>query len=59
MDGRVPHAGQQLSENERKVYGSGCSGSRYLNGTLDMHLELETAFASFLHKEDSMIVSKR
>ncbi len=32
-------------------YGSGCSGSRFLNGTLEMHLELEAALASFLRKE--------
>ena len=28
-------------------YGSGCSGSRYLNGTLEMHLELEAELADF------------
>ena len=32
-------------------YGSGCSGSRFLNGTLDIHLELEKELAEFLHKE--------
>ena len=32
-------------------YGSGCSGSRYLNGTLEMHLELEHELARFLRKE--------
>ncbi|HHW49044.1 MAG TPA: aminotransferase class I/II-fold pyridoxal phosphate-dependent enzyme [Clostridiaceae bacterium] len=32
-------------------YGSGCSGSRFLNGTLDLHLELEKKLASFLHKD--------
>ena len=32
-------------------YGSGCSGSRFLNGTLEMHLELEAELAKFLHKE--------
>jgi len=32
-------------------YGSGCSGSRFLNGTLDLHIELEKKLASFLHKE--------
>ncbi|MBO5102547.1 MAG: aminotransferase class I/II-fold pyridoxal phosphate-dependent enzyme [Clostridia bacterium] len=35
-----------------KKYGSGCSGSRLLNGTLDMHLQLEKELAEFLHKED-------
>ncbi len=32
-------------------YGSGCSGSRFLNGTLTMHLELEHELARFLNKE--------
>ena len=31
-------------------YGSGCSGSRFLNGTLEMHLELEAELGSFLRK---------
>jgi len=32
-------------------YGSGCSGSRFLNGTLDIHVELEDELCKFLHKE--------
>ncbi len=32
-------------------YGSGCSGSRFLNGTLQLHLELEKELAAFLGKE--------
>lgn len=32
-------------------YGSGNSGSRFLNGTLDIHVELEKELAEFLHKE--------
>ncbi len=32
-------------------YGSGCSGSRFLNGTLRMHLELERELAEFLGKD--------
>ena len=32
-------------------YGSGCSGSRFLNGTLRLHQELESELAQFLHKE--------
>ncbi|NCC67364.1 MAG: pyridoxal phosphate-dependent aminotransferase family protein [Clostridia bacterium] len=31
-------------------YGTGCSGSRFLNGTLEMHLELEAELADFLRK---------
>ena len=34
-----------------KKYGSGCSGSRFLNGTLDEHIKLEDELAEFLHKE--------
>ncbi len=35
-------------------YGTGCSGSRFLNGTLDLHLELEAELAHFLHKQAVM-----
>ncbi|MBR2806694.1 MAG: pyridoxal phosphate-dependent aminotransferase family protein [Oscillospiraceae bacterium] len=34
-----------------KEFGSGCSGSRFLNGTLSLHLELEAELAKFLEKE--------
>ncbi len=37
--------------------GSGCSGSRFLNGTLSMHLELESELADFLEKEAVMTFS--
>jgi len=33
-------------------YGTGCSGSRFLNGTLQMHYELEDELKNFLRKED-------
>jgi len=38
-------------------YGTGCSGSRFLNGTLDLHLELEAELCKFLHKEAVMTFS--
>ena len=38
-------------------YGSGCSGSRFLNGTLELHLELEAELAGFLEKEAVMTFS--
>ena len=38
-------------------YGSGCTGSRFLNGTLDLHGELERALAEFLGKEDCLVFS--
>ena len=44
---RVVEAGIKALEK----YGSGCSGSRFLNGTLDIHLKLERDLAEFLHKE--------
>lgn len=38
-------------------YGSGCTGSRYLNGTLDIHLELEDKLAEFMQKEACVLFS--
>jgi len=38
-------------------YGSGCAGSRFLNGTLDLHLELEEALAQFVGKESALVFS--
>jgi 8-amino-7-oxononanoate synthase len=38
-------------------YGSGCTGSRFLNGTLDLHEQLEAALARFLGKEDCLVFS--
>lgn len=40
-----------------KKYGSGCSGSRFLNGTLDLHVKLEREIADFLHKEEAVTFS--
>ena len=40
-----------------KKFGTGCSGSRFLNGTLDMHVALEKELAEFLHKEDCVTFS--
>ena len=36
-------------------YGSGCAGSRFLNGTLDIHVELEKELAEFVGKEEALI----
>lgn len=38
-------------------YGTGCSGSRYLNGTLDLHITLEKELAGFFNKDDAMTFS--
>ena len=40
-----------------KKYGSGCAGSRFLNGTLDLHVKLEKELAAFVGKEDSLCFS--
>jgi 8-amino-7-oxononanoate synthase len=38
-------------------YGSGCAGSRFLNGTLDIHLELEESLARLTGKEAALVYS--
>jgi 8-amino-7-oxononanoate synthase len=38
-------------------YGSGCAGSRFLNGTLDIHLELEEKLAAYVGKPASLVFS--
>lgn len=52
-DERVIKAGVEALEQ----FGSGCSGSRYLNGTLESHVQLETELADFLQKEAVMTFS--
>ncbi len=36
-------------------YGSGCAGSRFLNGTLDIHVQLEKELAEFIGKDDALV----
>ena len=38
-------------------YGTGCAGSRFLNGTLDLHVELEKEIAKFIGKDDCLCFS--
>ncbi|MBQ3908550.1 MAG: aminotransferase class I/II-fold pyridoxal phosphate-dependent enzyme [Prevotella sp.] len=38
-------------------YGTGCAGSRFLNGTLDLHIQLEKELAEFVGKEESLCFS--
>ncbi|EFI71602.1 MULTISPECIES: serine palmitoyltransferase [Segatella] len=38
-------------------YGSGCAGSRFLNGTLDIHVQLEKELAEFVHKDEALCFS--
>ena len=40
-----------------KKYGTGCAGSPFLNGTLDIHKQLEARLAAYVGKEDAMIYS--
>ena len=37
-----------------KQYGSGCAGSRFLNGTLDIHVQLEKELAAFVGKDEAL-----
>ncbi len=38
-------------------YGSGCTGSRFLNGNLDIHVELENRLAKFMNKQAALVFS--
>ncbi len=38
-------------------YGSGCTGSRFLNGTLDIHVKLEEELADFMRREAALVFS--
>lgn len=40
-----------------KKYGTGCAGSRFLNGTLDIHVKLEDKLARFMRKEAALVFS--
>ncbi len=50
---RVVEAAQKALLN----YGTGCSGSRYLTGTLDLHIKLEEKLAAFFKKEACLLYS--
>ena len=52
-DERIIQAGIKAMEK----YGSGCAGSRFLNGTLDLHVKLEKELAEFIGKEDALCYS--
>lgn len=40
-----------------RQYGSGCAGSRFLNGTLDIHVELEKQLAEYVGKDEALCIS--
>ena len=52
-DPRVKEAAKDAIDE----YGTGCTGSRFLNGTLDLHLELERRLAEFMGKEKAVLFS--
>lgn len=52
-DERVIEAGVKAL----RKYGAGCAGSRFLNGTLDLHVKLEKELAKFVGKEDALCFS--
>ena len=52
-DERVINAGIEAL----KKYGSGCAGSRFLNGTLDIHVQLEKELATFVGKDEALVFS--
>ncbi len=51
-----PRIKEAAIEATRK-YGTGCAGSPFLNGTLDLHKQLEAALAEYIGKEDVMVYS--
>ena len=51
-----PRIKEAAIEAVRK-YGTGCAGSRFLNGTLDIHLQLENELAEFVGKDEALVYS--
>ncbi|MDB5136913.1 MAG: pyridoxal phosphate-dependent aminotransferase family protein [Mucilaginibacter sp.] len=48
---------KEASKRAIDKYGTGCAGSRFLNGTLDIHIELENRLAKYVGKEASVLFS--
>ncbi|MGD2175631.1 MAG: pyridoxal phosphate-dependent aminotransferase family protein [Candidatus Brocadiaceae bacterium] len=48
---------KEAAKHATEKYGSGCAGSRFLNGTLDIHLELERELAELVGKEAALLFS--
>ena len=48
---------KEASKKAVDKYGSGCAGSRFLNGTLDIHIELENKLAEFVKKDATLVYS--
>jgi 8-amino-7-oxononanoate synthase len=47
----------EAAERALRLYGSGCTGSRFLNGTLDLHEQLEERLARFVNHESALVFS--
>lgn len=52
-DERIINAAKEALDK----YGSGCAGSRFLNGTLDLHVQLEKELAAFENKDEAICFS--
>src|SRR5450432_4899632 len=48
---------KEASKRAIDKYGTGCAGSRFLNGTLDIHIELENRLAKYVGKEAAVLFS--
>ena len=48
---------KEASKKAIDKYGTGCAGSRFLNGTLDIHIELENKLATYVGKEATVLFS--
>lgn len=48
---------KEAAMNATAKYGTGCAGSRFLNGTLDIHIELERKLAEFVGKKAALVYS--
>jgi 8-amino-7-oxononanoate synthase len=48
---------KEASKKAIDKYGTGCAGSRFLNGTLDIHIELENRLAAYVGKEAAVLFS--
>ncbi|MDO3641091.1 pyridoxal phosphate-dependent aminotransferase family protein [Mucilaginibacter sp. L3T2-6] len=48
---------KEASKKAIDKYGTGCAGSRFLNGTLDIHIELEQRLARYVEKEAALLFS--
>ncbi len=48
---------KEAAQRAVQQYGTGCAGSRFLNGTLKIHIELEESLANYLNKEAVLLYS--